>query len=101
MLLTLVPVVLLAQRAKEPQPDLSGTWSFSTLTALERPAEFAGKEFLTEAEAAAFARRTMERNNRDNRDPSNREATSAAPTTSSGGIAGRPSPRSAGNSARR
>src|SRR5689334_24181869 len=56
------------------QPDLSGTWSFSTLTALERPAEFADKEFLTAAEAAAFAKRTMERNNRDNRDPSNREA---------------------------
>jgi hypothetical protein len=74
MLLAFAPVVLLAQRAKEPQPDLSGTWSFSTLTALERPAEFAGKEFLTEAEAAAFARRTMERNNRDNRDTSNRDA---------------------------
>jgi hypothetical protein len=74
MLLALAPVVLLAQRPKEPQPELSGTWSFSTLTALERPAEFAGKEFLTEAEAAAFARRTMERNNRDNRDTSNRDA---------------------------
>src|SRR5262245_54199620 len=74
MLLALAPVVLLAQPAKEQRPDLSGTWSFSTLTALERPAEFAGKEFLTEAEAAAFAKRTMERNNRDNRDPSNREA---------------------------
>ena len=66
--------MLQAQRAKEPQPDLSGTWSFSTLTALERPAEFAGKELLTEAEAAAFAKRTMERNNRDNRDTSNRDA---------------------------
>ena len=74
LLLALAPVVLQGQRAKEPQPDLSGTWSFSTLTALERPAEFAGKEFLTEAEAAAFARRTMERNNRDNRDTSNRDA---------------------------
>jgi hypothetical protein len=74
MLLAFAPVVLLAQRAKEPQPDLSGTWSFSTLTALERPAEFAGKEFLTEAEAAAVSRRPLERNNRDNRDTSNRDA---------------------------
>jgi len=74
LLLALAPVVLEGQRAKEPQPDLSGTWSFSTLTALERPAEFAGKEYLTEAEAADFARRTMERNNRDNRDTSNRDA---------------------------
>ncbi len=37
------------------QPDLQGVWSFSTLTPLERPAELAGKEFLTEKEAAAFA----------------------------------------------
>ena len=72
LLAGLVPVVLSSQRAAPP--DLSGTWSFSTLTALERPAEFAGKEFLTDEEAAAFAKRTMERNNRDNRDPSNREA---------------------------
>ena len=77
LLLALAPVVLQGQRAKEQQLDLSGTWSFSTLTALERPAEFAGKEFLTEAEAAAFSRRTMERNNRDNRDTSNREAQKA------------------------
>ena len=58
------------------QPDLSGTWSFSTIyAALERPAEFAGKATLTDSEAAAFARRTLEaRSNRDNRDPSNRDA---------------------------
>jgi hypothetical protein len=73
LLAGLVPAVLTSQRAAAP-PDLSGTWSFSTLTALERPAEFAGKEFLTEADAAAFAKRTMERNNRDNRDTSNRDA---------------------------
>jgi hypothetical protein len=51
--------------------DLQGVWSFSTLTPLERPAEFAGKEFLTDAEAVALAKRTMERNNRDTRDTSN------------------------------
>ena len=58
----------------DARPDLSGTWSFSTLTPLERPAEFAGKDSLTDAEAAAFAKRTMERNNRDNRDTSSRDA---------------------------
>ncbi len=62
------------QRSNDEQRDLAGTWSFSTLTALERPAEFAAIDVLTDAEAAAFAKRTMERNNRDNRDTSNRDA---------------------------
>jgi hypothetical protein len=35
-------------------PDLQGTWDFTTLTPLQRPPELAGKEFLTEAEAAAL-----------------------------------------------
>src|ERR1700704_1007027 len=74
LLAALASVALVAQSTVDGHRDLQGTWSFSTLTALERPAEFAGKEFLTDAEAAAFAKRTMERNNRDNRDPSNREA---------------------------
>ena len=33
-------------------PDLQGIWTGSTITPLERPEKFAGKEFLTEAEAA-------------------------------------------------
>jgi hypothetical protein len=37
------------------QPDMQGVWSFSTLTPLERPAQLAGKEFVTEKEAAALA----------------------------------------------
>ena len=60
--------------AADAQPDLSGTWSFSTLTPLERSAEFAAKDFLTDAEAAAFAKRTIERSNRDNRDTNSRDA---------------------------
>ena len=32
-------------------PDLQGTWTNSTITPLERPAVFAGREFLTEEEA--------------------------------------------------
>lgn len=52
------------------QSDLQGTWNFSTITPLERPAEFAGKEFLSEAEAAAFEARTVQRNNRDTRESS-------------------------------
>jgi hypothetical protein len=61
---------LLAQRAGGVHPDLQGVWNFSTITPLERPAEFAGKEFLTEAEAAQYEARTVQRNNRDTREQS-------------------------------
>jgi hypothetical protein len=47
---------------------LNGTWTFSTLTPLERPAEFAGRATMTPAEAVQFARQVMERNNADRRD---------------------------------
>ena len=36
-----------APQSTSGQADLQGTWNFSTITPLERPAEFAGKEFLT------------------------------------------------------
>src|ERR1700730_8325751 len=74
VLAALASVALVAQPTVDGHPDLQGTWSFSTLTALEQPAEFAGKEFLTEEEARAFAKRTIEQSNRDNRDTSNRDA---------------------------
>jgi len=48
--------------------DLDGVWNFSTLTPLERPAEFSGRAFFTDKEAAEFERRTIERNDRDRRD---------------------------------
>jgi len=35
-------------------PDLQGTWDFTTITPLQRPPELAQKEFLTESEAAAL-----------------------------------------------
>jgi hypothetical protein len=42
------------QHTSDGQPDLRGYWTNSTFTPLERPAELAGKEFMTEAEAAAY-----------------------------------------------
>jgi hypothetical protein len=56
-----------ALRTADGQPDLQGVWNFSTITPLERTAEFAGREFLTDAEAKAFEQRTAEQTNRDNR----------------------------------
>ncbi len=55
-------------RTRDGRPDLEGTWSYATLTPLERPAEFAGRAFLTAAEAASFERTTLEVQNRDRRD---------------------------------
>jgi hypothetical protein len=51
-------------------PNLEGIWNFSTLTPLERPAEFAGKPELSDAEAAEYEKRLIERNNRDRRNSS-------------------------------
>ena len=63
-----------APRTPDGRPDLQGIWNFSTITPLERPAEFAGKPFLTDAEAADYEKLVMQRSNRDNRDRSSPEA---------------------------
>jgi hypothetical protein len=54
-----------APRTADGQPDLQGAWDFRTVTPLERPAEFAGKEFLTPAEAAAFEKKMVDANDAD------------------------------------
>ena len=43
-----------ALRLPDGQPDLQGVWRFSTITPLERPAEFKDKPFLTPQEASAY-----------------------------------------------
>src|SRR3954453_22904087 len=55
-------------RTADGQPDLQGVWNFSTITPLERPAEFAGKPFLTDAEAKQYEARIVAGNNRDTRE---------------------------------
>jgi hypothetical protein len=49
-----------APRTPWGDPDLTGIWTGSTITPLERPSEFAGKEFLSEQEAAVLERRALE-----------------------------------------
>jgi hypothetical protein len=44
-------------RTPDGQPDLQGIWDYRTLTPLERPREFAGKEFFTDEEAAEYEQR--------------------------------------------
>src|SRR5215475_15399680 len=55
-------------RTPDGQPDLQGTWSFATITPLERPADLAGKEFFSEKEAADYETEIRTRNNMDRRD---------------------------------
>src|SRR6266404_9877262 len=40
-------------------PDLQGIWSGSTITPLERPKEFAGREFFTPEEATKFEKQAL------------------------------------------
>src|SRR5712691_409604 len=42
---------------QDGQPDLQGTWANDNATPLERPKEFAGREFLTDEELAALKQR--------------------------------------------
>jgi len=49
-------------------PDLQGIWNNTTITPLERPTRLAGKQVLTDEEAAEFQRQELQRTNADRRD---------------------------------
>ena len=72
-LVVLVPVASAGQGTTsgwtQPQtawgdPDLQGTYTNKTITPLQRPEELAGREFLTEEEAASLEREAVDRNER-------------------------------------
>jgi hypothetical protein len=50
-----------APRTSDGQPDLQGVWDYRTLTPLERPREYAGKEFLSDEEIARLEQLAAER----------------------------------------
>jgi hypothetical protein len=56
-------------RTPDGQPDVSGIFTFRTLTPLERPQEFEGVEQLSAEDAAAFESAERTRRNRDLFDP--------------------------------
>jgi hypothetical protein len=47
-------------RTPDGQPDFEGFWTNATYIPLERPKDLAGKEFFTEAEAAAFEKKRLQ-----------------------------------------
>ena len=55
-------------RTPDGRPDLQGIWTNATLTPLERPADLAGKEFFTRAEAAEYEKKMRQQNDGDRRD---------------------------------
>ena len=77
LVLTLVPQAAVAQsddagmpmRTPDGQPDVSGMFTFRTITPFQRPEQFAGRETLSAEEAAAFEASERTRQNRDLFDP--------------------------------
>jgi len=77
VVLTVVPPSATAQsgertmpmRTPDGQPDVSGIFTFRTLTPLQRPTQFEGRDNLTPEEAAAFEASERTRQNRDLFDP--------------------------------
>ena len=65
-------------------PDLRGIWDFRTITPLERPSQFAGKQVLTDEEAANFEAQENRRLNRDLVDP--KKGGAIYPPESEGGV---------------
>ena len=55
-------------KTEDGRADLQGTWNFSTLTPLERPADLAGRATMPLDEAARYEKQVIERNNADRRD---------------------------------
>src|SRR5579863_5467178 len=54
-------------RTPDGHPDLQGIWNNATLTPMERPAAFAGKATLSDAEATEYEKKDIEASNIDNK----------------------------------
>ena len=56
------------QRTPDGRPDLQGAWSFATITPLERPSQYSGREFLTDEEVAGLNEDAATRASSDRRE---------------------------------
>jgi hypothetical protein len=75
-----------APRTPDGKPDLQGTYTFATITPLQRPATVNGKDILTPEEAAAFEAAENLRLNRDTYDPEKGQPSAGYPPRSQGGV---------------
>jgi hypothetical protein len=73
-------------RTPDGRPDLQGTFTFRTITPLQRPGALAGKGVLTPQEAAAFEASENLRLNRDTYDPEKGQPSAGYPPRSQGGV---------------
>ncbi len=55
------PPAVAVPRTPDGHPDFQGLWDYRTATPLERPRDFADKQFFSDQEARAFEQRTAER----------------------------------------
>lgn len=56
------------QRTPDGWPDLQGAWSFATITPLERPSQYSGRQFLTDEEVAGLNEDAATRASSDRRE---------------------------------
>jgi hypothetical protein len=73
-------------RTPDGKPDLSGIYSFSTITPLQRPDALAGKSTLNEEEAEAFQSSENTRLNRDLFDPIKGQPSAGYAPRAEGGV---------------
>jgi hypothetical protein len=73
-------------RTSDGKPNLEGVYSFSTITPLQRPDALAGKDTLSEEEAAAFEASENTRLNRDLFDPIKGQPSAGYAPRAEGGV---------------
>jgi hypothetical protein len=73
-------------RTPDGKPDIQGTFTFSTITPLQRPEALAGKDVLTAEEKAAFEASENKRLNRDLFDPEKGAPSAGYAPRSQGGV---------------
>jgi len=75
-----------AAAQNKARPDLTGTYSFSTITPLQRPDALADKATLSDDEAASFEKAENTRLNRDLFDPEKGQPSAGYPSRANGGV---------------
>jgi hypothetical protein len=73
-------------RTPDGHPDISGTFTFRTLTPMQRPTQFEGRETLSLEEAAAFEASERTRQNRDLFDPETGAPNAGYQSRADGGV---------------